>query len=146
MDGRKRLSGAEYKRLRKEKTDKLEDVIPKTRKLDSFFKSNRASTSASGSEEKQGSSATVTSHNLEVVNLEGMFLAEINRPSVSSIQPSEMPVLDILVQVPKESTSEIITDETDVDTADIMVSNDPFEWINNDFTINYLLSNGIIRI
>ncbi len=54
-----------------------------------------------------------------------------------------MPVLDILVQVPKESTSEIITDETDVDIVDMMVSNDPSEWINNDFTINYLLSNGI---
>ncbi len=72
MDGRKRLSGAEYKQLRKEKSDKLEDVISKTRKLDLFFKSNGASTSASGSEENQGSSAAVTSHNSDVINLEGM--------------------------------------------------------------------------
>ncbi len=77
MDGRKRLSEVEYKQLSKEKSDKLDDVISKTRKLDSFFKSNRASTSASGSEENQGSSATVTSHNLDVVNLEGISLAEL---------------------------------------------------------------------
>ncbi len=85
-----KFSVAEYKRLRKEKSDKLEDVISKTRKQDSFFKSNRASTSASGSEENQGSSAAITSHNLDVANLEGMSLAEINRPSVPNVQPSEM--------------------------------------------------------
>lgn len=46
-----------------------------------------------------------------MANLEGIFSTEINRPNVQG-EPSEMPVLDISVQVLKENTSEIITDET----------------------------------
>jgi hypothetical protein len=39
-DGRKRLSGFQYKRNREEKRQKQEDVLKKTPKLDSFgFKS-----------------------------------------------------------------------------------------------------------
>lgn len=36
-DGRKRKSGAQYKKLREEKKLKEEDVLSKTRRLDSFF-------------------------------------------------------------------------------------------------------------
>lgn len=58
-----------------------------------------------------------------MANLEGIFSPEINKPYVQS-ELSETPALDISVQVPKESTTEIITDKTGVDIADSMVNND----------------------
>lgn len=36
-DGRKRKSGAEYKKLREEKKAKEEEILKKTSKLDAFF-------------------------------------------------------------------------------------------------------------
>lgn len=38
MDGRKRLSGAHYKKSAKEKKKRQDDVLSKTRKIDLFYK------------------------------------------------------------------------------------------------------------
>jgi len=38
MDGRKRLSGAQYKKQAEEKRNKLSEVLSKTRRVDYFFK------------------------------------------------------------------------------------------------------------
>lgn len=38
MDGRKRLSGAQYKKSAKEKKKRQDDVLLKTRKIDLFYK------------------------------------------------------------------------------------------------------------
>ena len=40
-DGRKRLSGSDYKKRRKEKEAKVNEIVLKTRKLDSFFVINK---------------------------------------------------------------------------------------------------------
>jgi hypothetical protein len=54
MDGRKRLSGSQYKKLAKEKSKREEEVLSKVPKLGTFFKTKRCdlpSTSSGSAEE-----------------------------------------------------------------------------------------------
>lgn len=62
-DGRKRLSGFAYKKRAAEKSQKENDVLCKTPKLDVFFK------------KKEGANHTVTDTQISGINLEtkGMY-------------------------------------------------------------------------
>lgn len=68
MDGRKRLSGAAYKRLAKEKAEREDEVLAKIPKLDQFFKPKSC---ALESEPVQSSSSA---HAHESVEVEGRYL------------------------------------------------------------------------
>lgn len=58
MDGKKRLSGAEYLKRSKEKEDKQKDVIKTSQKLDDFF--GKPSTGAEDYKKSICSGATPT--------------------------------------------------------------------------------------
>lgn len=67
MDGRKRSSGAEYRRSAKEKAERVEEVLAKTPKLNKFFKP-KSCVSELGTDVPSSSSAH------ESMEVEGRYL------------------------------------------------------------------------
>ncbi|XP_050501054.1 zinc finger MYM-type protein 5-like [Diabrotica virgifera virgifera] len=125
-DGRKRLSGAQYKTLAEEKRRKLHAVLDKTKKLNNYFlikpttTTSKAQTHYSDSE-----SETVTAVSAVPIppdNAEAMD-TEPSERSESKIEASACASASVNPQC-----------------LQAVISNDPAEWKANDATIDYLLS------
>ena len=130
MDGRKRLSGAQYNKLREEKKSKFDKVLNETKKIYNFFK---PSASASGSKS-----------NLDDQNQDEKI---IEQPEQDSNSDSESIETGNDLRVNEELTNEIEKTEDekteDEKTEDeFTVDKDPMKWNINDKLRDYFTMNG----
>lgn len=88
MDGRKRLSGAAYKKLAKEKAEREEEVLSKIPKLNQFFKPKPTKSHALGPEVE-----VVPTSSDESVEVEGRYL---NSPTPKKKFPANFTTLSIV--------------------------------------------------
>ncbi|XP_033221187.1 zinc finger MYM-type protein 1-like [Belonocnema kinseyi] len=117
-DGRKRLSGYEYRKKAAEKKRKLEDVITKFAKLDSFVKKKEKQCESTNLESL---STKTTSKDNNITSVDHDFIA--NRDTS-----------DIKLRIEKED------DETKS-----FLSNDPVTWPISDSTRDYIALHGWIQ-
>lgn len=125
MDGKKRLSGAEYRKRAKEKDDKQKDVIKKTRKLDDFF--GKPYTDIKDHiidptrDVPSGSGATST--------------------DVSSVS-SSADTLIVVASGSKEEAKDVPLVQPNPDQELCKISDDPAKWTIDEFTRDYICKNG----
>lgn len=122
MDGKKRLSGAEYRKRAKEKDNKQQDVIKKTRKLDDFFGKpyviDPTCDVPSGSGVISTDFSLVSSSaDISIVVASGLKEEAKDVPLVPGVQP-----------YPDQELCEI--------------SDDPAKWTIDEFTRDYICKNG----
>lgn len=139
MDGRKRLSGAEYRKLSETKKKKENEVIAQTLKLDSFFKKGSLTTttrpekSSDNDKTNEGTFSNSVSKNLEFEPLP----AKQGEPRTSNNffkEPTKpIPAADVSVKeaLPNSDVSKI--------------SHDPIFWEINNLTKDYFAKNGFVQ-
>lgn len=126
MDGKKRLSGAEYRKRAKEKDDKQKDVINKTRKLDDFFG-------------KPLIKDNVIDPTRDVPSGSGSATSA----DISSVSPSA----DTLIVVASGSKEEAVDVplvpgvHLNLNQERCKISNDPAKWTIDEFTRDYFCKN-----
>lgn len=122
-DGRKRLSGAQYKKIAEEKRKKQDDAVRSSKKIDSFFQRYPA---VNESEEVLGAENSSDEQQQAIsLNVEGNESEE----SESTAMPSS--------EIENSAATNFVSS---VDT--IKPDRDPAKWDINDFTINYFAING----
>lgn len=142
MDGRKRLSGAKYRKVAGEKKNKVNEIISKTVKLDYFFKSNPSTgetSSQSDSTPSQSSRVDEESYGVETRE------ARVNdQPSLVSLstEPSGGP--NKVASNAEENEDVLLKPDTPTTsiTGNLKPSNDPVLWKINDTTRDYFVKNG----
>ncbi|XP_031327474.1 zinc finger MYM-type protein 1-like [Photinus pyralis] len=120
-DGRKRLSGAQYKALAEEKRRKIQAVLDKTQNLKNYFL-----TKPTNSQEQTDCSE---SEDLEVVSVVPIPIPPDNAVNAEAVDT-----------VTEASSSSNVESACPSPCLPAIVSNDPADWNINDDTINYLMS------
>lgn len=159
-DGRQKLSGAEYRKRAKEKAEKQDDLLKKTKKLDTFFnKSLAISANHPANDTCTSSPSTNTSHQpIEDLskntgsNAEGQ-MEYSSRSSCRNGGDVEFPSMSIddrhtkpLTNTESCSTSADLPSELQESTQtkqQILVSKDPAEWTINNIIKDHMAMNGI---
>ncbi|KAJ8930407.1 hypothetical protein NQ314_016802 [Rhamnusium bicolor] len=137
-DGRKKLSGSEYRKRALDKSKKEQEVLSKTPKLDDFFTktehithkskfSNRDCTNL----DHEGDDACSTSTSKQTPSTSN---------NTDSTTTSSLPQ-NIHHESELQATIPTINIE-DNEHGDIVISDDPGEWVINDFTRDYVATHG----
>ncbi|KAF5286902.1 hypothetical protein FQA39_LY00435 [Lamprigera yunnana] len=125
MDGKKKLSGAEYRKRAKEKDNKQNDVIKKTRKLDDFFGKVTTDTKDHAIKPRHdvpcGSGATST--------------------DVFSVS-SSLGTLIVVASVTKEEVKEVPGMQLNSDQRLCEISDDSTKLTIDEFTLDYICKKG----
>lgn len=134
MDGKKRLSGAEYRKRAKEKDDKQKDTIKKTRKLDDFFgkPSSYIEDPIIDPTLEVPSSSGAPSTDDSVVSSSENTLTDV--ASISKEQAEDIPL------VPRVAEVGVQPNPPDQELYEI--SDDPANWTINEFTRDHICKNG----
>lgn len=146
-DGRKRLSGAEYKKRSKLKHEEQERVLKQTKKLDLFFK-----TSSLPVGEKEKTDKEEPESALPVCDSSDGDAIDANVIAGTSRSETNETVTLSEIQVSSHSESEILSDTIDVKsqslkefkkpTLAISLDKDPAFWVLNDATRDSIAKNG----
>lgn len=135
-DGRKRLSGAEYKKKAKMKKEEQDEIIRKTIKIDSFFKSGSGS-----SGEKPGSSTTCTvtiKSRKDETDLNSAVQQQQSSVEQSTFEKTDIYVYDreaieeSSISITTEDASQNQTSSNDQVQTTVNLNKDPALWKIND--------------
>ncbi|XP_046752385.1 zinc finger MYM-type protein 1-like [Diprion similis] len=134
-DGRKKLSGAEYRKRAKEKTEKQDEVIKKMNKLEAFFK--KPAVSITDPENDHYSSPPCAM----IKTIDG---ANTEQPDTSTSSTCSNQIVASIVHA--GATADILTEslnnaKNENNTLD--VSEDPAQWLINDKTRDWIAINGV---
>lgn len=132
-DGRKRLSGAEYKKRAKQKLEEQERILKQTKKLDVFFKASKES------ENKLSVDETVEESDADVVAGTSFFDTPISVAESTTTTTSQNSQNDTIVSNDFVVESQYSTEEPKLDS---YFNKDPALWILNDTTKNLIATNG----
>ncbi|KAL4090706.1 hypothetical protein QTP88_025493 [Uroleucon formosanum] len=128
MDGRKRLSGSQYKQLAKEKSKREEEVLSKVPKLGTFFKTkiiDLPSASSESAEEIRPTPPIEEPKKSDENNGSTMSKGR-NRP-ISFVPPASAPT----TETSQEKQESVFT-----------FSDDPAQWVINDYFRDYIAKHG----
>jgi hypothetical protein len=127
-DGRKKESGAEYRRRAKEKKEKTDAVVKKIARLDTFFSKTIAPAplvSVADNPPKPSESAAPAAHK----NSDGV--QNVNEPSSALTNETNLPVADCNAGSEKDQIPPL--------------HHDPVKWIPDSPTRDYVASNGFLQ-
>lgn len=127
MDGRKRLSGAAYRRKAEEKKQKEDDTLKKVRKLESFFSYEKTENKISEEPKIHVSNSNTGGT--------GNECKTTNQGSSTSDENNEIH--------PEPSTSASPGLDKNNDSIICLPDNDPYQWVITDETIDFLIKQGI---
>lgn len=151
-NGRKRLSGAEYRKKAKIKKDKHEHALQKTRKLEAFFKSENSGEGLRIAQENSGTSSNKENqyeHTKGSIPIEVKSLYHRNQSDQScSVKPAHPPDSD--TERPSTSGSNIKSDSEEMVTVATFteivstkkLNTDPALWDINDLTRDIIARSG----
>lgn len=147
-DGRKRLSGAEYRKKAKIKKDEQEHALQKTRKIDAFFKRENSSESLYITQENPGTSSNEDQYEQDSIPTEVKSSDQRVSDQSCSVKPAHPPDSD--TEGPSTSGSNIKSDSeemaivaTFIETeSTIKLNTDPALWEINDLTRDIIARNG----
>ncbi|XP_050511746.1 zinc finger MYM-type protein 1-like [Diabrotica virgifera virgifera] len=149
-DGRKRLSGAEYRKNAKIKKDKQEHALQKTRKIEAFFKSENSNEGLRNAQENSG-----ISNNKENQHEQGSVPVEVKSLYHQKQSNQSCPVKlvhppDSDTEIPSTSKCysksdneevAIVTTSTEIHSI-TKLNTDPALWEINDLTRDIIARNG----
>ena len=148
-DGRKRLSGSDYRKRSKEKNEKEQEVIKRSKKINSFFMSKSIDNTIN----------TTNTSNQIIVDSDSSFVENIkiidnglnNKPpeteNIKSIddslnnKPSEIENIKII----DDSENILLSNNNNTSTLSkttFCVPKDPIDWIINNTTCDYIVMHG----
>lgn len=141
MDGRKRLSGAEYRKLSEVKKKKESEVIAKTMKLDSFFKISAPSPSSTEQPvDKSGEDQNIILEHI-VINDNEIDNFSAQQPHTSNAFLEDYAKQTSVTDAPHEDLHQYSFQNDQFS----QISKDPFFWEVNSKTKDYFAKNGFYQ-